>query len=40
MGVLQAGANRGDLYEIYLDLAEEWKFRAMPRSRFFRFIRP
>jgi len=25
MGVLQAGTNRGDLYEIYLDLAEEFR---------------
>jgi predicted glycoside hydrolase/deacetylase ChbG (UPF0249 family) len=25
MGVLQAGASRGDLYEIYLDLAEDFR---------------
>ena len=25
MGVLQAGANRDDLYEVYLDLAEEFR---------------
>ena len=25
MGVLQAGTNRGDLYEIYLDLAKEFR---------------
>ena len=33
MGVLQAGTNRGDLYEIYLDLAEDFRVPVRMSSR-------
>jgi chitin disaccharide deacetylase len=33
MGVLQAGTNRGDLYEVYLDLAEEFRLPVRISAR-------